>query len=319
MIALKLFSQDDTAEELTAFFETTYAPAHPELERLTLKDYRGQIVKLSEWLKRPALLSDLVDERVSRFLTELLEVRSSATVLKARSTILAMWRYAWLKSKLDQPPRDVFKPSPHKRAPRAWSVDQIGEILAAFKQAPVIKKRRDGQLVLWDDRHWTALILTIYDTSLRITALMKSKRTDLDLLHGILTTDAAIQKEDADGVHELHAGTLAAISRLPEPKRELLFDFPLKMRQIWKKYADILKAAGLPHGSRDKFHKIRRTSYTYTYALMGPEEATRHAGHSGDLSQYYLDTSLCRRVAKKASPANVIPRPSSAPQPVAGG
>lgn len=57
-------------------------------------------------------------------------------------------------------------------------------------------------------------------------------------------------------------------------------------------------------GRRDKFHRLRRTSYTLVAKAFGVEAASRHAAHKQDLSRFYLDRSQI-----DADPLQALPRP----------
>lgn len=354
--SLKLFQPDavqpDNAEPaappaitLEDFFSNTYCQTRPQLRSGTVTDYHLEIRKFSRWLSgemrvdppyqtrqnprdesRVATLADCNDDTLTRYIAALLVTKdppqSEATVKKARNTILAMWRMAWLKKKVDEFPRDVPEVSVPKRRPQAWRPEEMDKLLAACARREPYQARgrawlSDGE---WDARHWTALVLTLYDTSLRVNAALQVPLVNLNLQTGMLLTSAAQQKHGNDELQQLHAETLEAIAKMlatrrwakagkPAPKGELLFACPFKSMTLWRHFTAILVDAGLPAGRRDKFHKIRRTTYTYTNALLGRDAATQQAGHSADLSRFYLDTALSNEIAGKPVPTSVLPRP----------
>jgi len=161
----------------------------------------------------------------------------------------------------------------------------------------------------WSTDHTQALILTIYDTSHRVGALLKLCRDQLDR-NGRLHALAEQTKQKSDTVHQLHSQTLAAIAGLKRTKR--LFPWPRNQRAIYPFLRRILQAAGLPATRRDLFHKFRRTSYTMVYALAGPDSASRHAGHATNLAKSYLDVELAREIRGDKSPIELMPRLRSA-------
>ncbi len=226
------------------------------------------------------------------------EGRAAKTVNGRVATVLTLWRWAYargLTRRRPEPPNGAKAP---KRLPRAWSPEQMLALLAACDAAP---PRRT-----WTAAHWRALVLTIYDTGLRIGALTTVPRSCLDE-SGRLWVPPELQKGRAETGHKLHPETLAAIAATP--RTPLLFRWPLHANELWRRYReDVLEPAGLPSGRRDLFHKIRRTSYTRVYASLGLAAATRHAAHTSDLSAAYLDTTQVRGVEA----VDVLPRPQAA-------
>lgn len=315
MGALRVFSVDDGAQphvnvQLSDFFETTYLKWHPKLRPGSQKDYRLQIRNFSTWLNRPAELDDLNDDTVVSFLSDFSEERSAGTTDKARRTLLLLWTFAVKKKLITDKPHDVPVFESPDRCPEAWTVDEMQRLLKSARVALPLRQSRK-RTIQWTARCWTALILTVYDTSLRIHSVLQCKRCDINLETGMLRTHGEHQKHGNDERQRLHPETVAAIKAMIEEigPTERLFPWPFKERLIWKHFKKILTNAKLSATSRDLFHKIRRTSYTMVHALLGPEAATQHAGHASNLSKYYLDTEVARQVAvDKKDAVDVLPR-----------
>jgi integrase len=70
------------------------------------------------------------------------------------------------------------------------------------------------------------------------------------------------------------------------------------MRKLRQSYRQILEAAGLPHGSKDLFHKLRRTSGTYLARATDELTAQLHLGHShvSVTRRSYIDPGKLQRV-----------------------
>jgi len=259
----------------------------------TRRQYEMQIDKFSDFLERDATLVDLDDDLVIACMGWLQEQgKAAATANKFRSHIVAMWGYAYRKHHVDQA-HDVPKVAEAKRWPEAWSVGQVGQILASC-QHPLSRAPLTIDGVPWA-KWWTALVLTLYDAGGRISAVLRVKLTDLDLDTGRLMLLAENQKQKADQLLALSPQAINAIRASVDcaPHREFLFPWPMSksMLHIW--YDRILQSAGLPHGRRDKFHKLRRTSATQTEIALGPGTATRHLGHSSPkVTANYIDTSF---------------------------
>jgi len=71
------------------------------------------------------------------------------------------------------------------------------------------------------------LILTLYETGLRIQATLELKTTDIDFNTGWLTIPADHQKQKAEQAFPLHAETLKAILRTEPQDRILLLQAPV--------------------------------------------------------------------------------------------
>jgi hypothetical protein len=120
-----------------------------------------------------------------------------------------------------------------------------------------------------------------------------------------LLVPGEFQKGGADTYQSLHADTARRLDSLDRGTSGKLFPWPFAREELWRRLESlILVPAGLPHGRRDKFHRLRRTSYTLVAKVFGVQAASRHAAHKQDLSRYYLDRSMI-----DANPLDALPRP----------
>lgn len=226
--------------------------------------------------------------------------RTPRTANNKRSTVLTLLRAA-AEQGLCAVPGQVKRADEPKRAPRAWSPQQMADILRGC----------DG--IRWP-AGWTAddmraLCLVIYDTSHRIGALLKADRHQF--ADGRLHLYAEQTKQKADTVHSLHPDTIAALAKRPASTSKQLFPWPLKQRQIYPYLRRLLQSVGLPSGRRDLWHKMRRTSYTLVWATSGQDAASEHAGHATDLHRNYLDIELARAIRGEKNPIDLMPRPAA--------
>jgi integrase len=216
---------------------------------------------------------------------------ANATINGYRALLLALWNHAHRKRRVSDPPGYVQKFKVPKRIPEAWSVEDMNLILQTAGQ---VRGRVCG--VPAGD-WWTALILVLYETGLRINAAISIAIADLNLESRWLFVPAENQKQDADQSFRLHPNTIAVIQRTlvaPYDQREELFPWRFDQggttRVLGKHYRKILKQAGLPHGRRDLFHKFRRTSATAVARVADEQAAKQHLGHSHlDVTRRYID------------------------------
>ena len=157
-------------------------------------------------------------------------------------------------------------------------------------------------------KFWSALILTLYDTGLRIGAAMGLDRDALNAETGWLHVPAAVQKQNADQRFLLHADTLAAIGAMQATATgRKLFSWPYRRETLYRHLAAILARAGLSAGRRDLFHRIRRTTATAVADKLGRAAAQDYLGHSClSVTLRYLDPSKINGIHA----VDVLPRPA---------
>ena len=295
-------------ETLMGFFDQVYRP-----RRLlgasfrTAEHYRVTVRFFSRYLGRAATVADLTDEQVAGFLESRTAAVAATTVNGYRTDLLCLWRLA-RKCKLIEPEPAIAKLRVEKRMPECWDLAEIGRIIEAAAATP-------GHVAGIPAGHfWRALLLTAYDTGLRISALLKVERSNLNESQGWLRVNASTQKHKADQVFKLHPDTLAAVLKIAGPEGPI-FPWPYDpKRRVWRSlvrhYRQILKRAGLPSGKRDLFHKIRRTTATYLADQAGAPTAQAYLGHSClSVTLAYIDPTKVRAIRA----TEIMPRPFQAP------
>ena len=302
---------DASPRTLRRFFEETYRPLRLVLKsEKTVEKYYTTIKLFSDFTACDATLDQFTENRLDEFKVWCLGRMQAATANGYLRHLLALWRYAWKKRRLDKLPRDVEMLPEIKRIPEAWSQEEMARLLEAAGETA-------GEICglparLW----WPALILVLYDTGLRIDAAVRLPSANLDLETGWLRVAGETQKQKADQVFRLHADTIETLEAMAPERRERLFNYhfknrPNQLRPITRGYEDILERAGLPATAKDKFHKIRRTSATYLAEAIGEDEAVKHLGHSHpSVTRRYLDIS---KITRRMTAADVLPRPEWKP------
>lgn len=279
--------------------------------RLGIRSPRTKILYLNslrlfdKYLERAATLADLNDDTVTAHLAWILaNGRQPRTANKSRDQLLALWRYAARKRHVDLFP-DVEPIPEFKRAPRAWTIEQLAKLLAVARQPGEWRSELCGvPSIIW----WPALLLTLYDTGIRIGAAMQLRVDDFDASGRIVFVRAETQKHRADQVLPVSEETasILAESIAATESRDWLFPWPFDQAYLYTQFNLLLKAAGLPTGRGNKFHKIRRTSATMAELCIGPGAATIHLGHSSPkVTERYLD----RTMLPSANVAAALPRP----------
>lgn len=230
-------------------------------------------------------VEDLCDEFLESFLTWRTRQVKAETANKDFRHIRLLWRLALLKELATRPFR--LKPLPEaKRFKRCWSPEEVKKILAAcagetelFLSVPAVL-------------FWRALILLLYDTGLRVDALLSTtwRQVELQPERALLWVSAEHQKQHADQVFEL-THSFAAIKALADhlgAGRALdkpILDWPYDANQeswpsLLLRLKRILRRAGLPFSRDDLFHRLRRTYGTYKFAAEGITATQEALGHS---------------------------------------
>jgi hypothetical protein len=161
------------------FFEETYVPIRLcQGSPRTIKSFRGTLNMFDKFCGCTATLDCLSDDLVERFMAWIVKHGNTPdTANKHRAEILAIWRYAWKKRKVEEAPRDVMRLQLPKQEPEAWSIEEFARIVEASRQED--EYCCDIPASKW----WPAFLLTLYDTGLRFTAIRKLSK---DALRGRL-------------------------------------------------------------------------------------------------------------------------------------
>ena len=291
---------------LIDYFNDHHLPNCPRIRsKATRSLYRCLIRSLELYLQRAPTLDDLNKPTLVGFLHWYGQERAPRTVNKQRGFLLAMWRQASEDELITSQPRKLPVFPTDEVEVTAWTVAEVGLILGQIRRLDYLIG--DIKAKHW----WKALVLSLYDTGCRISAMMAARLDDYYAQTGILRVRGETQKTGKAHLVLLSAQTRKALSKLPDD-RELMFPWPYD-RTGWatliRHYRRrILKPAGLPHGPRDLFHKFRRTTATELAAVAGDDAAQRQLQHSSlAMTERYLDPS--RRDVTHA--AQVLPRPKA--------
>jgi integrase len=282
---------------LTSILRDFYAPLR-SLSDKSVTNYGCTILALQKFLGHEPTLADLGDELVvARFLRWRCQERAVATAAKDRAQLRALHEFSARRKLCDHWPQypPVVVPD---RVPEAWFSSEMQRLLDAAGQEKTVLDGIPGGL--W----WRALLLLAYDTAERASAL-----TSL-LWRNVRGNSVLFVAEDRKGrrrdvLRQVGEDTFAALEAIRGDRGpdDLVFPWPLTKTYLWKRLEIILKRAGLPHGRRDKFHRVRRTTASYVAAAGGSaQQLLDHADPA--TTRKYLDP----RIVGGQSAADMIPR-----------
>lgn len=282
---------------LSQFFSDYYKPLKlrgrsPNTARL----YGNTIKQFGIFLGRDAMLDDLSDLTVSRFLDFRTEKRALHTADKERNQLLAMWRCAADRRMVEMRPTIPVTSIPF-RVPTAWSIDELKRLLA-------VAKVQTGMIGDVPARvFWTALIQVLWQSAERIGAIMSVAKEDYSRPR-ILVRAEHRKGGKRDKLFQFTDGVCDLLDVLAKSKNgPLLFSWPKSKMYLWNRFGKIVDKAGLPGGRRSKFHQLRRSAATH-YAAGGGD-ATALLDHSSPrVTKAYLDP---RYVDAGPKPCDILP------------
>jgi len=299
-----VFIENESPRTLLRFLRDLYAPLRMvDCKMSSVEDYAQIIAAFRRFLGCEPTLDQLSDDRIERFTAWCVRSgRQPSTINGYITGLCTLWRYAWKKKLLETLPRDIDKLRVNKRLAEAWTLEEFEKLLESAANEP--GSFEGSPAALW----WTGLLLCLYDTGLRVTATLTLDATALDVETGWLSVPPEFQKQRAGQAFRLHAQTVAVLARLPRTGRL----FPTRWKNpkgpLVRWFNRILERAGLPHGKRDKFHRIRRTTATNVYNAADISAAQQQMGHSSSklTRDHYIDVRLSTR---QFVAADSMPRP----------
>lgn len=210
---------------------------------------------------------------------------STATAHRDRRNILTLLRFAKKRGAIADLP-DIPAIRLPKTNPRAWTLEELGFLLAAAH-------RREGymrDLPIRQSWWYQALTLFVYETSWRISSVLTTRCEDLYLDRQCVLVRSDGDKTHTDQVTRISQQLCDLLARGGIKDRELVFPYPWAKRKLWLDLRDLLRSASLPEGRSCGFHRLRKTHATQAVILSGWDRAQRDLGHaSQQMTRRYVD------------------------------
>lgn len=281
---------------LRELLHDAYAPLR-SLSEKSVKNYESTLKALARFLGHDPTLDDLDELTVARYLSHRGKERAIATAAKDRAQLRALHEFAARRKLCDHWPQYPPVRVP-ERVPQAWLSSEMQRLLDSARSET---REIDG---IPGSLYWPALILLAYDSAERATALLSLRWRDVRGRHVVFVAETR-KGGRRDVLREIGDDTAEALEaiRMGRSDSDLVFPWPLSYTYVWRSLERILKKAGLPHGRRDKFHRIRRTTASY-YAAAGGSAQILLDHASPATTRKYLDP----RIVAGVSAPSVIPR-----------
>lgn len=272
------------------FFQTVFKPQ--TLQRCNVQhegNYLTTLRKLRVCFGRDLRLSELSAANLAEFVAWLnARGLSAQTVKNIRANLLTIWQYAHDEQLAPEVCR-VRRIKAPREQPDAWSLRDVERIIEAAGQ---LDKPPIGDIPA--NEFWPAMLLIGWYTGLRRRALFAIETQNVDLRERWIYLPAAAMKNSVGKRFRIGEDAIAAIRRIYNPSRHLLFPSPRNgsRRSHDMHFAEILRRAQIPPSRLDNghFHKLRRTTATHVAAAAGLAAASALLGHSGpELLKRYID------------------------------
>jgi len=252
--------------------------------------YAHTIAKFEEYLGRPAMMEDLNDVEVSKFMKWRAQnpcrgrVVSPHTVAKDRSQLLALWNWACRKKLHPGEWPGLPRIKKVRRTPTAFTIEEVSRLVLAARR----RTRDVGDLpASW---WWSTLLQTAWQTGERVGALLRLKWGEVDAQRRRIVFLAETRKGQQNDLVSAITPALAAELEVHRAAPDsLVWPWPGEPLSIYASMRLLCKAAQVPPRA---FHAIRKASASYVAA--GGGDATSHLGHADPAMTrgHYLDPRI---------------------------
>jgi integrase len=297
---------------LTDLVDVQYVRRRPTARPATLEQYRVAVRALNRHAGRPLYADEICNDLLLGYRHARLESgRPASTINKDLRHLVSLWRLAQKLGYNAMPAPDIEALPEELESLRCLSTLELSQVLFWCRQEKGCVDKLPSRYF------WLALVLVMYDSGSRVSALMALRPCDVDLVAGTITLRGSTTKQRRSQVLAISPQTVMAVGRIFNTNRTLLFpwmyDAPSasglhRWATLRRHYKAILTRAGLPTSRRDLFHKVRRTTATYIANELGVQAAQEHLGHSTPkVTERYLDLSKMTRTHEASK---ILPRPT---------
>jgi len=246
-----------------------YAENHEEgLSKGAKDQLRWAVGAWQRWAGKPLTTDDFQRETFNGYVDWLKENRAADTVRTRRGNLLTLWRFAFEEGLTDNAPRKIRRLKKRRTIPTAWTPEEVDHLLEMADQAT----GRFATTQIPRDVFWRSLILTAWDSALRLGDLLALERTAI-VGEKIVVRQS---KTGDDVLVMLRPQTLAEIERCcADPPRRLIWPLWCRRDQFYVAFGRLVSDAKIRPGT---FKWIRRASIT-AVERQQRGAGTQHAGH----------------------------------------
>ncbi len=235
--------------------------------RATAYQYGIQIRHFARFLGREPLTSDLDDDVLAAFLQWFLDgedrrgrPRSPETANKARSHLLALWRFAHATGRIAKAPTIEELPVPEK-LPVAWTEQEMAILLAACAaQVGWIAQIRASD-------YWLALHYWWLCGGERTSATFSIRWEWVDLKNAVIAVPGSVRKAAKAITYAISPQCVESLRKIKDPARDLVWPWPWCRDTFYHRYQRLVASAGLPTKGAGP-QKMRRSFASHLAAAV---------------------------------------------------
>ena len=295
----------DIVITLLSFCRSVYLPEHWTVS----EDYSAVLCRAARmfetWAGEPVPIAE-VFTLLPRYLKHKFQSGewNAITTNSNRQSLLALLRSAADKGFCDAPGK-LAKLAEPQEEPEAWTIDEVSKL---FEYCQTLRGTYcEIPRAAW----WGSLFAVVYWTAERIKAVRQTLYPAYDPIRATISIKATTTKTGKGRLFRLPQHAQTKLAAILEPKRQMLWPWPLNHYTLWHTARTIIERAGLPcpNTGRNLFHRLRRTNISYC-AVADPTLgiAQRQAGHS--CSSITVKHYISPSIAHSPEAADVLPVPA---------
>jgi len=256
----------------------------------TRRHYRYAITAFARFLGHAPALEDLNDDTVTLWLGDLLTrgeqpdtLRSVGTAASKVARILTLWRFLASRRLVELFPT-VELPSSPEPVPVALDEPQLIRLFEAAQCRP-------GFVCGVPARYWwPALFGFVFSTSERRGGTFATRWEWVSLENHVAVIPAAVRKgKRKTATYPLWDEVCWLLSRIIEPRRELVFPWDKSETTFYHHYGRILVDAQLPNDRRHKLQCLRVSHNTWHKVMTGQHSPLLMHSSSRTSERHYED------------------------------
>ncbi len=239
---------------------------------------------------RPATVADLNDDTITLWVGDMLlrgesvdSPRSVETAVSKAGRILTLWRFLFHRRAVEMYPT-IELPDCPEPSPIALDEQQLRRL---FESAMCRPGLIDGiPARYW----WPALFGFVFSTSERKGGTFATRWEWVSLDNRMAVIPAFARKgKRKTANYPLWDEVVWLLGRIVEPRRELVFPWPLSACTFYKHYSKILVDAQIPDDRKHKLQGLRVTHNTWHNVMTGRHSPLLMHSSSATSERYYED------------------------------
>lgn len=245
------------------------------------------------YLGRPATTDDLNDDTVTLWVGDMLlrgespdKPRAIETVLSKAGRILTLWRFLFHRRVVDCYPT-IEMPDAPEPSPVALDEQQLRRLFESAMCRPGLVGGVPARY--W----WPALFGFVFSTSERKGGTFATRWDWVSLENRVCVIPAFVRKgKRKAATYPLWDEVIWLLSRIVEPRRDVVFNWDKSECSFYKHYSKILIDAQIPNDRKHKLQGLRVSHNTWTKVMTGRHSPLLMHSSTATSERHYEDKRL---------------------------